>query len=265
VSAVPSWAQDDDSDSTGCDADTALVGLSFTSGDRTGPSLTKLAVRSGETVTATWNDWASGCEPQATLAMHDSGTRLFDPSRTEPLMSSVTCTGTDCRGDDGIYSLTITVPTSGVCVAQVDLVLGEALPFIGPPRSFYSAILSRGPNRLISYSRALVDASACDLPTSADSSQVITTQPAPNNPAPPAAPAPEVTTDVTVLAQVIVPTTLPPVPSQPVAQIPTVGGETLAFTGPSSASQAAGFAGGALILIGSALCVSGRRLGKQQY
>jgi hypothetical protein len=140
----------------------ALLGLSFSNG-RGGSAATlwDLDVAHGDTVTMTWTGFHQGCvagdgTPAVTvgLAAYETPKLEFDPTLDEHLLDGWTVCGVDgdpCVKQDGVYQLSITLPSTGVCNVQLDAFLGLPLAIVGPSGSFYSNLpRGSGTNRLIS-------------------------------------------------------------------------------------------------------------------
>lgn len=193
----------------------SLLGVRFDNGrGNTASDLRQLPLRSGDTLTMTWEGFAPGCEGLAvTLAVYSTHGERFDPSSDETLVSHVSWT-------DGPNVLSLVVPSAGmdeVCYLQVDAVLGAPLAMIGPNGSFYNSVLRRdgGPNNLVSAKNFPAECTE-PAPAPAPAPDVPTTPP-PAEPAPVEAlqaPAPEAPTPEAP-APVEVESTVTPPPAAP--------------------------------------------------
>ncbi|MCP4085596.1 MAG: hypothetical protein GY745_11155, partial [Actinomycetia bacterium] len=112
--------------------------------------LEAVTVSAGSTVAASWDP--ASCDGSLTIAVHDGGGGLFDPSALQPLLTH----GTSSSG-----SVAVTVPaTSPLCHVQVDLVTGGALPMVGPGHGYYS--FGQSSPRLIGATRGEVGCVVAD-------------------------------------------------------------------------------------------------------
>jgi hypothetical protein len=138
----------------------ALQGVRFDDGGPPVGELSQLTLGSGETLTVRWDRFAPGCADasgtpliQVSLAAYATTALTFDPVVDQTLVASTTCGlgGASCAVTEGGYALRLTVPPESVgCRFQIDAILGEPLPIVGPSGSYYSAVLrGGGPSLLI--------------------------------------------------------------------------------------------------------------------
>lgn len=202
----------------------SLVGALFDNGrGNTASDLRKLPLRSGDTLTMTWDSLAPSCEGLVvTLAFYSTHSVNFDPHSNETLLTFVSWTG-----GPTVLSLVVPHGTDEVRYLQVDAVLGAPLAVIGPDGTFYNSVLRRdgGPNTLVSAKNfaAEVAAPAPEAPTpppAAEAPVDTTPPPAPQPEAPAPAPAEPAPVEV---ESVPTPTTAAPAPAPaPPAVAPAV-------------------------------------------
>jgi LPXTG-motif cell wall-anchored protein len=267
--------------------ETSLLGVQFDNGrGNTASDLRQLPLRSGDTLTMTWDGFAPGCEGLAvTLAVYSTHGEQFDPHTDETLVTHVSWT-------DGPNVLSLVVPSAGtddVCYLQVDAVLGAPLAVIGPNGTYYNSVLrpDEGPNNLVS---AKNFAAECTEPAPTPAPEVPTTPP-PAEPAPDdtpvdtpvdtptETPAPEAEAPVDVDA-VVTPPTTPPV--TPTTTAPVVEAEAVSTVPSTTAPEVevlsenvsrapsslprTGAATGILAAVGAGLLAAGaavRRVGRR--
>lgn len=180
---------------TGCpDGSAALLDASFDNG-RGGEAadLRALDLRSGDTLTMTWSDFAAGCTTAAgdpaiavTLAAYDAGAATFDPTLDQTLLPGWTTCGfgqTACALTDGRYRLSVTIPTAEVaCNVQAEAVIGLPLAVVGPNGSYYNSAVrgDQRPNMLIAATN--VTTSPCPPPAPAPAPAVTPVTTAPPTP-----------------------------------------------------------------------------------
>lgn len=135
-----------------CRANEVLVGVRFlVNGAATEvEDLRALDLHGGDTVTMRW----SGVQPgsgacEVSLAAYQAAGSTFDPGRDQTLTTSVSCVpgSVDATRRCPVDGLSVVVPAGPF---QIDAVTGRPLGIVGPGGGYYSAVMTGGPDRLIS-------------------------------------------------------------------------------------------------------------------
>jgi hypothetical protein len=186
------------------------------------------------------------------------GATPFDPLVDQSLIAGwATCgpAAGECERSGDRYSLEVSLPSSGACAAQLDLVVGPPLAIVGPSGSYYSSVArnDNGPNNLIA------SGSPATSPCAAPATAVPVSQPAldvtspPDTTAPAAATSP-VTVEPTPATTTAAATTAPPAVS---AEALAVSPAQLPVTGRDMRATAA--VAVIIAIIGAALIAISRR------
>ena len=267
----------------GCpDGSAALAGLRWATGTgRDSGDLSTLGLRPGETVIASWAAFAPGCSgpdgaPTITvsLAAYEGGASPFDPQLDQRLIDGWASCGMDapgCGRSDGRYQLEVSLPGSGACATQLDLVIGGPLAIVGPSGSYFSAVARNdaGPNLLIA-SGSLVSGPCAPpvatVPVAEDVAEdvavtaappttgpVTTTSAATTTPTTPDATSPATTTPPAVSAGALAVSTTLPASAEAIAVSPA----ELPVTGDNTRRTATVAA--IITILGAALVAVGRR------
>ena len=139
-----------------CPADGLLTGLRFevNGGAQVASSLSQLTIESGDTVSMIWTGTSAGGENcDVSLALYKAHTPTFSVTDEQRLLGSVRCipgTTQDCLQPSGERRISLVVLPEPDCPFQLDAITGAPLATVGPLGGFYSAILYRATNRLIS-------------------------------------------------------------------------------------------------------------------
>jgi hypothetical protein len=228
----------------GCpDVPAALEGLRWatsTGGDST--ELATLGLRPGDTVTASWAAFGPGCvdadgAPRIifSLAAYEGGATPFDPLVDQSLLAGWASCGPgvgECERSGDRYSLEVSLPSSGACAAQLDLVIGPPLAVVGPSGSYFSSVArnDNGPNLLIASGSPATSPCAAPVVTVPVSQPAVDVTSPPDTTAPTAATSP-VTVEPTPATVSAGATTAPPAVSAEAlavspAQLPVTGRDT---------------------------------------